>query len=144
MTSPTTDTPQPAEDRSTRPTAIDVAIWIAAIAALTGTLWFSLGAASHADRFLGSDKVAHALAYAVDTLLLLFAVVWRPGRPQALVAWTVPILLGVATLGAAIEFMQATVSRDADPLDWVADLVGIAAAAIVFGLLRRRFGASSD
>jgi hypothetical protein len=143
MTSPASDTSPTAEDRSTRPTAIDVAIWIAALAALGATLWYSLGAPPHADRLLGSDKVAHALAYAVDTLLLLFAVVWRPGRPQALVAWTVPILLGVATLGAAIEFMQATVSRDADPFDWVADLVGIAAAAIVFGLLRRRFGSSS-
>ena len=42
---------------------------------------------------------ATALAYAVDTFLLLLAVVWRPGRPQSLVAWVVPILLGVALLG---------------------------------------------
>ena len=143
MTSPTADASPPAEDRSTRPTAIDVAIWIAALAALGATLWYSLAAPPDADRLLGSDKVAHAVAYAVDTLLLLFAVVWRPGRPQALVAWTVPILLGVATLGAAIEFAQDAVSRDADPFDWVADLVGVAVAAAIFALLRRRFGSSS-
>jgi hypothetical protein len=143
MTSPTTDTAPPAEDRSARPTAIDVAIWMAALAALVATLWYSFGASLRADRLLGSDKVAHAVAYAVDTLLLLFAVVWRPGRPQALVAWTVPILLGVATLGAVIEFAQDAVGRDADPLDWIADLVGIAAAAIIFAMLRRRFGSAS-
>jgi VanZ family protein len=127
-----------------RPTGVDVAIWIAAASAIAGTLWFSLAAAPGAERFLfGSDKAAHAVAYAVDTLLLLFAVVWRPGRPQALVAWTVPIVLGVATLGATIEFLQATAGRDADLRDWVADLIGIGVAALVFWLLRRRFGASS-
>ena len=142
MATPTTRT-APTAEASMRPTAVDVVIWIAAAAALAATLWYSLAAPPHADRLLfGSDKAAHALAYAVDTFLLLLAVVWRPGRPQALVAWTLPILLGVATLGAAIEFLQATVSRDADPLDWIADVIGIAVATAAFALLRRRFGAA--
>jgi VanZ family protein len=126
------------------PTLADVAIWSGALVALVATLWLSLGAAPDADDVVGSDKIAHALAYGVDTFLLLLAVVWRPGRPQALVAWMVPIVLGVAALGGLIELAQAAVGRDADPLDWVADLVGVAAATLAFTLLRRRAGSRSE
>jgi VanZ family protein len=126
-----------------RPTAIDVAIWLAAAGAIAATIWSSLAAPPDVDRLLGSDKVVHALAFAIDTFLLLLAVVWRPGRAQALAAWTLPILLGVATLGVAIELIQATVGRDADPADWIADLIGVAAATLVFTVLRRRLGTSS-
>jgi len=129
--------------RAIRPQVIDALIWAFALLALAGTVWYSLASPPAADQVLGSDKVAHAAAYAVDTMLLLLAVVWRPGRPQPLVAWVVPILLAVAILGAAIEFVQDAVGRDADPLDWVADLAGIAIAALAFGLLRRRYGATS-
>ncbi len=127
---------------SIRPTAMDVAIWGAALIAIGVTIWSSFGATRTAD-VLGSDKLGHGLAYAVDTFLLLLAVVWRPGRPQALVAWVVPILLGVALLGGAIELAQEAVGRDADPLDWLADVAGIAIAGLVFRTLRARFGASS-
>ena len=133
---PTTESP------ALRPTGVDVAIWTAALFALGLTVWSSFGESGTAD-LLGSDKVGHALAYAVDTLLLLLAVVWRPGRPQALVAWVVPILLGVAVLGGVIEVVQETLGRDADPLDWVADVAGVAIAGLTFRLLRGRFGASS-
>lgn len=138
--------PEPGVPRPAPPTArsnaVDLAIWAAALLAIAGTLWFSLASPGGADALLGSDKVGHALAYAVDTLLLLFAVVWRPGRPQPLVAWVVPILLGVASLGGAVELAQVALGRDADPLDWAADLVGVAVATFVFARLRRRYGAA--
>jgi VanZ family protein len=117
-------------------------IWIAAVACLIATLWLSLGAPSHVDRVLGSDKIGHAMAYAVDTLLLLFAVVWRPGRAQALVAWLLPILVSVVALGAVVEFIQGMAGRDADIRDWFADVIGTAVATVVFALLRHRYGAS--
>lgn len=126
---------------SIRPTVTDVAIWGAALVAIGATIWSSFGATRTAD-VLGSDKLGHGLAYAVDTFLLLLAVVWRPGRPQALVAWVVPILLAVALLGGAIELAQEAVGRDADLLDWLADVLGIAIAGLVFRALRVRFGAS--
>ena len=126
---------------SIRPTVTDVAIWGAALVAIGATIWSSFGATRTAD-VLGSDKLGHGLAYAVDTFLLLLAVVWRPGRPQALVAWVVPILLAVALLGGAIELAQEAVGRDADLLDWLADVFGIAIAGLVFRALRVRFGAS--
>jgi hypothetical protein len=130
------------DDPSVRPTGVDLAIYGAAALAIGVTIWSSFGATRTADAF-GSDKLGHALAYAVDTFLLLLAVVWRPGRPQALVAWVVPILLGVAVLGGAIEIAQEVVGRDADALDWLADVSGIAIAGLVFRSLRARFGASN-
>jgi VanZ family protein len=75
-------------------------------------------------------------------LLLLFAVVWRPGRAQALVAWVLPILVSVVALGAVVEVIQGALGRDADVRDWFADVIGISIATGVFALLRLRYGAS--
>jgi VanZ family protein len=118
-------------------------IWAFTVLALLATLWLSLGAPSHVDRFLGSDKIGHAIAYAVDTFLLLLALVWRPGRPQALVAWMLPILLGLVALGGIVEVLQGALGRDADPRDWFADVVGAAISTVAFVALRAAYGASS-
>lgn len=69
-----------------------------------------------------SDKVQHILAF------LTLAALARWAYPAVRKRW---LLLGLALFGAAIELLQAipVLNRDADPLDWVAD---VAAAAAVF------------
>jgi VanZ family protein len=75
-------------------------------------------------------------------MLLLLAVVWRPGRPKQLEAWLLPLVLGVVALGGLVEVLQGIVGRDADAGDWLADAVGAAVATAVFVALRSRSGAS--
>lgn len=80
-----------------------------------------------------NDKAQHALAF--GALALPCAVVF----PRALI-WILP---PAAVFGAAIEVLQPFAGRDADILDFIADLVGMAVGTLV-GLslrpiLRRRF-----
>ena len=115
-------------------------IWTLAALALIATLWFSFGAPAHVNRYLGSDKVAHAIAYAVDTLLLLFAVVWRPSGSPPVVWRMAPILVAVVALGGVVEVVQGVVGRDAQILDWIADSAGVVVATAVFTVVRWRHG----
>ena len=132
----------PAERARAAP--LDVLLWCLAVLAISGTIVLSLSPGKQLEQTVMNDKVGHALAYAVDTFLLLLAVVWRPGRPQALERWALPIVLAVATLGGVIEFAQDSVGRDPDPRDWFADLIGIAVAALAFALLRRTYERALD
>ena len=70
---------------------------------------------------LVNDKLLHAISFFVLAVLGIAA--W--GRKS----WAV-VALGLAGVGGAIELLQATpfISRDAEFLDWVADLTGIALA----------------
>ena len=113
---------------------VDRAIRAAAIVAIGLTLWFSLGPAPSGP---GSDRQLHALAYFVDTLALLLAVVWRPGgatRRAGVTVWAVA--LGMLVLGGLIEMAQGLVGRDAQLSDWLADAAGIAMAVAVFEAVR--------
>lgn len=75
----------------------------------------------------GLDKLAHLAAYAVLGLLLARA---------ARVPWAVT--LGWL-YGASDEVHQSFVrGRTADPVDWLADAVGVAAGVLVYHMLRRR------
>jgi VanZ family protein len=87
----------------------------------------------------GSDIELHAAAYFVNTLAILFAVVWRPGRRAGRFnGWALPVAMGMLILGGLIEVVQGGfVDRDAQFTDWVADGVGVGLAAIVFVTLRR-------
>ena len=91
--------------------------------------------------FLGADKLAHLLYFAVGgALLALFiraACSWKRWR----VSWTV--LLAMLVIGAVDEFHQLhTVNRSgADPFDWLADCAGGFLGAIVIGWL---YGRASD
>jgi VanZ family protein len=69
------------------------------------------------------DKMQHMLGFYTLTVLGLAS--W--GRRSA-----VRLTLGLATLGAAIELLQATplVGRDGDFQDWAADVAGIAIALV--------------
>jgi VanZ family protein len=101
-------------------------------AALAAVIWvvglFTLSSWSAGDgaldfwwRFPHDDKVVHALLYAVLGGLLRLAT----GRLPA-------TLVLAGAVGLADEVLQSTVpGRSADPLDWVADVVGAFAGAMV-------------
>jgi VanZ family protein len=64
-----------------------------------------------------SDKVGHALAYAV--LGLWFSGVLRPSRYLVLV-------LALVTMGAVLEGVQSGLpEREADPIDMLANFIGV-------------------
>ena len=119
---------------------IDVVLWVVAVATLGAVVVLSLGPPpSGLEAFPGADKLWHAIAYAGCTGSWLLAAVWRPGRgPGAFPRAGIPIVVGAAVLGGAIELVQRVFSRSADPLDWLADLAGIALASGGW-LVARRF-----
>lgn len=73
-----------------------------------------------------TDKAWHALAFAA---LVLPAATFHAGS----LLWIVPA--GVL-YGGLIELIQPSVGRTGDPLDWLADVVGIAAGVALGWLLR--------
>ena len=120
--------------------AIDRVLWAAAGLCVAVTLWLSLvevppGTAA----FGGADKVEHAFAYFVTSLLLLLAAVWRPGRGDGVLArWKWWVLAAMALGGGAVEIVQSFVGREAELADWVAEIVAVILAASVLALLQWR------
>ena len=104
------------------------------------TLWLSLWAVPPGtSAFGGADKVEHALAYFVTTLLVLLAAVWRPGRGEgALWRWRGWVVVGMILAGGAVEVVQSSVGREGEFADWAAEIVAVAAAVGVLWWLRRR------
>jgi VanZ family protein len=103
-------------------------------ALLWTTLLFAVSSrpALPVDLHSGSDKVAHFSAYAVLGVALAYGQV----SSGISVAW--PLLIGVAT-GGLDELYQSTVpNRSADPLDWLADSLGVFFGVLCFHLWRRR------
>jgi hypothetical protein len=134
--------------RSRRPTsehAIDALLWGLTIASALVTLWLSLGPVPPgAGAFPGADKVFHALAYFVTTLLLLLAAVWRPVRgpgPLARLAWA--LILAIVASGLVVEVLQGalTAKREPELGDWLADAAGVLTASLVHLMVRQLFGA---
>jgi VanZ family protein len=108
--------------------------WLAAGAAVLAVVALSLGP----DVTPGGDildSVSHAAAYAALTAVVLLATHRRAPRRWASV---VAIALGLLAFGAAMEFAQAGVHRDATVADWLADAIGITVAAAVHSLVRVR------
>ncbi len=122
---------------------IDVGIWVFALVTTALTLWYSLGPTPPGH---GSDKQLHSAAYFVNTLAILLAIVWRPGRSRdRFDARTVPVGVGMLVLGGVIEVVQGGfVGRDSQFTDWVADGVGIMLAVMVFAALRRGLRSSDS
>ncbi len=116
---------------------IDSALWTAAGVSAATTLVFSLFKGPPGASVL-PDYVLHASAYAVTTLCLLLAAVWRPGRDEGMSRFgALPLAAALLAAGIMIEFIQgAFAARDAQVSDAVADAVGIAVALGVHGLLR--------
>ncbi|MBW3628730.1 MAG: VanZ family protein [Gemmatimonadetes bacterium] len=81
---------------------------------------------------LGSDKVAHFLAYAVLGALL------ARGQSRSGMSAASACVLGAA-YGASDEWHQSYVpGRSADPFDWVADTAGVIAGVTLYHWMRRR------
>ena len=82
-------------------------------------------------RFFLNDKAQHLLGFLVLTALGLLA--WGTGS-------TIKLVIGLAALGGAIEVLQETslVGRDAELMDWLADVAGILIVAVPI-LLAGRF-----
>ena len=76
-----------------------------------------------------SDKLVHLTAFAGLTVLMWLAFRSRRllGMGLALVAWA-----------AADEFTQQFVGRHSDPLDWIADTLGVALGVAMAAWLGRR------
>ena len=93
------------------------------------TLWLSLvEVPPGTSAFGGADKVEHAFAYFVTSLLLLLAAVWRPGRGDGVLApWTWWVLGAMVLAGGAVEIVQSFVGREAELADWVAEIVAVVA-----------------
>jgi VanZ family protein len=123
----------PASWRESR--LIDTGIWAFALGTTALTLWYSLGPTPPGH---GSDKQLHAAAYFVNTLAILLAIVWRPGRSvRRFDAWALLVAVGMLVLGGLLEIVQGGfVGRDSQFTDWVADGVGITLAVMVFATLR--------
>jgi VanZ family protein len=129
--------PRPLVDR-----AIDIALWLVAIACASATLWFSFGAPPPgANLFSGADKVEHALAYFATTLSFLFAAVWRPGRGDGRFSRLGLGFPAVAVAaGIVIEVIQGmSPPRSAEFVDVVAEVIGAGTATAVFCLVRWRY-----
>lgn len=78
------------------------------------------------------DKAEHAYAWFVLAATGLALWPWRPGR-----------IAGFAiALGGLVEVLQGVMDlgRDSDWRDWVADSIGVAAALLVWALVRRLAG----
>lgn len=82
----------------------------------------------------GSDKMQHFAAFLVLTILALLAY-WR-ARMAILFA-------SFAAYGLLMETVQGQVGRDADAMDWVADMAAVAAVLALAWLLKGRLRAAA-
>ena len=103
------------------------------------TLWLSLAAVPPGTAaFAGADKVEHAFAYFVTTLLVLCAAVWRPGRGEGPFSrWWWAVLAVMVAAGGAVEIVQSFVGREAELADWLAEIIAVTLAWAVLVLWRR-------
>jgi VanZ family protein len=124
--------------RSARSKLIDTLLWVAAFVLLALSLLLSWGQPPRfGPRFELDDKVWHLLGYGALCLTLLMAAVWRPGRgegsfPRAARVAAL-LVLGIAWI---TEALQAPFGRDAELLDAVADLAGVAVGFTVWRITR--------
>jgi VanZ family protein len=114
---------------------IDAAIWLVAFASTGAILWYSLGPKPPGH---GVDKGLHAIAYLINMLAILLAVVWRPGRDdRRLKDLAIPVALCFLAAGGLIEIAQSSlVDRDSQLADWAADAVGVGLALLLLVALR--------
>ena len=87
----------------------------------------------------GVDKLLHAAAYGLMAVLVGNALaVWPMARRQAAVIAVVAAAL-TALYGLSDEIHQAFVpSRTADPVDWIADLIGAGLGAVLWTAVHKK------
>ena len=114
---------------------IDAVIWLFALGSTGAILWYSMGTDPPGH---GVDKGLHAIAYFINALAILLAVVWRPGRDdRRLKDFAIPVALCVLAAGGLIEIAQSSlVDRDSQLADWAADAVGVGLALLLVIALR--------
>jgi VanZ family protein len=106
--------------------------WLVAGLAAVGVVALSLGPdVTPGGEFL--DSLSHAAAYAALTAVVLLAM-----ERRAPVRWAsiVGVALGLVAFGAAMEFAQAAVHRDATVADGFADAGGVAVGLVVYFIVR--------
>ena len=125
---------------STRDRAVDAVLWTLTVVFAATTIWLSFGPTPPGvQAFPGADKVWHGVAYFVTTSSLLLVAIWRPGRGDGpFVRLEVWLLAAIVAAGGLLELAQGVVTnnRDADPLDWLAEIIAVAAALAVNRSLR--------
>ena len=83
-----------------------------------------------------SDKAAHAVEYGILGFLLVRAIRGSELLERSLPAGLVALIVGMA-VGLTDELYQAYVpGRQSDPLDFLADSIGLVVAVVVFLALR--------
>lgn len=120
---------------------LTIGLWVALVCWAAGVLWLSsLTPQEMPDAaFVFMDKINHFLAYAVGGWLAASAV--RLSRPLSPVPGSIALaVVIVAVFGVADEAVQAfTPGRTGgDVYDWIADLIGAAAGALLSVLTNAR------
>lgn len=91
-------------------------VWTAAVLVVNS---ISVSAPTWQPPFAAADKLTHMFMYGVASFSWRRAVATRRGSA------TVGVLAGMALLGALDEWHQRIVpGRSADPIDWLADVLG--------------------
>lgn len=110
--------------------------WIPLLAYGVLILFLSSRPASQLPRFNLPDKLLHTIEYAFLGALLL-RLFWRDYGWQGIRLVSM-IIFVLALFGAMDETLQSFVpGRDADALDWIADLCGGTLGAIGYWLVRK-------
>lgn len=96
--------------------------------------WVCLFIGTHTPRDSGvdltvTDKILHFGAYL--GLAFLLALAWSLRRPLAARSYAIIAIL-LAAYGALDELLQIPVNRTCDPLDWLADVCGVAVGLALF------------
>lgn len=107
------------------------AVRLAALVAALATLWLAFEPQGDGPGLIPWDKAGHFLSFFVMTLLLSLAL---PRVSRGI------LILVLIIAGGGIEIVQGYIGRDADWKDWIADIAGIACAALPVWLdaLRKR------
>ncbi|REK10876.1 MAG: VanZ family protein [Planctomycetota bacterium] len=108
--------------------------------AVLGVYWLVLATATHVPQIeppLGvqpSDKVEHVAAFGL--LAVLLALAWSHFTAMTWRSYAA-ILAVIAVYGAVDEITQPLTRRNADVMDWLADVTGAIAGLAVFAIARR-------
>jgi hypothetical protein len=118
---------------------IERALWWSAWVSVGAALLLSLGPGGGAEPSSIMDKLAHVGGYGAMSVCFLLAAVWLPGRGGGRLpngsGW---ILAAILAFSLVVEIAQGFVGRSTDPLDGVANALGVGIAWLAWRAARRR------